>query len=923
MNEDNPSEPPPPNIRPFGRSKYHVNTVSHHRASLPSKSVENLDTSHQPKTSLKGVTTSINHTRTFFTPFLCLVIFLAFAPPAAAHHVDFNVDPFTSPPDINSNLRHTPILSAIGFLFKYAFNIIQNVTGHDLASNMVMVKRKLDTTGIVEACMIPVLVALSGVFAGLTLGYFSVDPTQLQVLSISGTPKQQDYAKRILPVRKDSHLLLTTLILGNMIVNEALPVVMDGVIGGGIAAVALSTVLVVIFAEIIPQSICSRFGLLIGARMAWPVRILMWIAFPIAWPVAKLLEFILGAHHGIIYRRSELRELIKIHAAGGAGGGDLDLDTVTMAQGALDLAQKTVKEAMTPIDRVFMLPVEAKLDYETLGHVVRSGHSRIPVYQMVEVPDINLSAPTIGPAKKKMVKKVIGSLLVKSCVLLDPEDATPLASIPINAIPSVPYDEPLTNMLNVFQEGRSHMAIVSRRARRVENEEDAESVMTAAAGGLRQRLMRKVAEISHHGKGSTTSDSDNGDTSGSDSDTDVEKAEKKKRKKSRSKSQSSPKSEKGETLKPTEAAQVKAEAEKRKRSLASAAKLTQLEQNVPADAELPAEVVDKFFEGLEGPPLGIITLEDVLEELIGEEIYDEYDEHGVPRSEASAFVPQEAMLAARQAALERDRAAAASTPLPPSADVGLEVPPPVRRVALPKLPTMPKFSMSKRAISQPGRARNAPEQTQGQPPPSTQPIAQAASGTTETPIIVVGSDELSPPRASSGIDLSSSNMTENPLPISDPAIQSKPPSRNTSGNALNAMISPESTASAPAAIASAVPPRLLGSTGTTSVPSPTPSKPATALSEALLMERSRRRLATGTTTGGQPGVLRAPSTTPSQRVPGPIGLQPPSRQPTPPAGTSVSTIISPQPRRAPKFKSVPTPLPGTPVDEGMKQDKEG
>ena len=159
-------------------------------------------------------------------------------------------------------------------------------------------------------------------------------------------------------------------------------------------------------------------------------------ALTCSWPVAKLLEYILGKHHGIIYRRSELRELIKMHAATAAGGGDLDIDTVTMAQGALDLAQKSVKEAMTPIDRVFvsplyirvwgrvdaqMLPIEAKLDYETLGHVVRSGHSRIPVYQMVEVPDIDLSAPRLQAAKAKLVKRVMGSLLVKSCVLLDPE----------------------------------------------------------------------------------------------------------------------------------------------------------------------------------------------------------------------------------------------------------------------------------------------------------------------------------------------------------------------------------------------------------------------------------------------------------------------------------------------------------------------
>lgn len=41
---------------------------------------------------------------------------------------------------------------------------------------------------IAFACLIPILVILSGIFAGLTLGYMSLDETQLQVLSMSGTP---------------------------------------------------------------------------------------------------------------------------------------------------------------------------------------------------------------------------------------------------------------------------------------------------------------------------------------------------------------------------------------------------------------------------------------------------------------------------------------------------------------------------------------------------------------------------------------------------------------------------------------------------------------------------------------------------------------------------------------------------------------
>ena len=112
----------------------------------------------------------------------------------------------------------------------------------------------------------------------------------------------------------------------------------------------------------------------------------------VAWPVAKLLEFALGPHHGIIYRRAELKELIAMHSSIGEYGGDLKTDTVTIIGAALDLQEKVVKQAMTPIEDVFMLSIDAKLDYETLRKICLTGHSRVPVYEEVEVPYSALSA---------------------------------------------------------------------------------------------------------------------------------------------------------------------------------------------------------------------------------------------------------------------------------------------------------------------------------------------------------------------------------------------------------------------------------------------------------------------------------------------------------------------------------------------------
>lgn len=47
---------------------------------------------------------------------------------------------------------------------------------------------------------------------------------------------------------------------------------------------------------------------------------------------------------------------------------------------------------MTPIDKVFMLSIDETLDYETLRRICQTGHSRIPVYEEVEVPLATLVA---------------------------------------------------------------------------------------------------------------------------------------------------------------------------------------------------------------------------------------------------------------------------------------------------------------------------------------------------------------------------------------------------------------------------------------------------------------------------------------------------------------------------------------------------
>jgi metal transporter CNNM len=81
---------------------------------------------------------------------------------------------------------------------------------------------------------------------------------------------------------------------------------------------------------------------------------------------------------------------------------------------------------MTPINEVFMLSIDSKLDYELLKKICMTGHSRVPVYEEVDVPiqqgKKNHHHHSNGEKAQK-AKKIVGILLVKQCVLLDPKGA--------------------------------------------------------------------------------------------------------------------------------------------------------------------------------------------------------------------------------------------------------------------------------------------------------------------------------------------------------------------------------------------------------------------------------------------------------------------------------------------------------------------
>ncbi|XP_058876442.1 metal transporter CNNM4-like [Acipenser ruthenus] len=293
-----------------------------------------------------------------------------------------------------------------------------------------------------QIVVICVLLVLSGMFSGLNLGLMALDPMELRIVQRCGTDKERKYAGKIEPIRKKGNYLLCSLLLGNVLVNTTLTILLDDLIGSGLGAVVASTVGIVIFGEIVPQALCSRHGLAVGANTIVVTKFFMLVTFPLSFPISKLLDCVLGQEIGTVYNREKLVEMLKVTAP----YNDLVKEEMNMIQGALELRTKTVADVMTSLENGFMIQSDAVLDFNTMSEIMESGYTRIPVYDGER-------------------SNIVDILYVKDLAFVDPDDCSTLKSITKfynHPVHFVFHDTKLDCMLEEFKKGKSHLAIVQK-----------------------------------------------------------------------------------------------------------------------------------------------------------------------------------------------------------------------------------------------------------------------------------------------------------------------------------------------------------------------------------------------------------------------------------------------------------------------------
>lgn len=298
------------------------------------------------------------------------------------------------------------------------------------------------------APIILVLVMLSGLFSGLTLGLMGLDIVGLEIVMKGGNEEMAKCAKKILPVRSKGNLLLCTLLLGNVAVNSALSILTADIPAlGGLIGFFVSTGLIVVFGEILPQAACSRFALQIGARTVLITQALMYSPlYLLTKPLSMMLDILLGKEVLTVYSRSELLEMLKMQIKLG-GANDIDGEEAQkIAEGAMCFRDRKVGEVMTPIEDAYFLSADTRLGFQEIKEVFERGFSRVPVYRQ----DKN---------------DYVGVLHTKDLMFADPEDEMLLGDF-INIFnrkaDTFFEEDKLPEVLKKFKTGGAHLGIVRK-----------------------------------------------------------------------------------------------------------------------------------------------------------------------------------------------------------------------------------------------------------------------------------------------------------------------------------------------------------------------------------------------------------------------------------------------------------------------------
>ncbi|MBB3994584.1 Mg2+/Co2+ transporter CorB [Sulfitobacter undariae] len=321
---------------------------------------------------------------------------------------------------------------------------------------MDMPQATADSAFWISIAIILFLLILSGFFSGSETALTAASRGKLRTQADKGSVG----AERALKITEDNERLIGSVLLGNNLVNilatslaTALFTRLFGESGVALATLVM-TLLVLIFAEVLPKTYAITNAERAAASVSGPISVVVWVFAPMVSIVRLLVRTLLrlmgvavDPDSNILAVREEIAGALQL----GHSEGVVEKEDRDRILGALDLRERTVEEIMLHRSGIEMVN-GADAPADILEQCLRSAHTRLPVYRDDHENIIGvIHAKDLLRAMYKLIGGADG-------------DASALKGFDVSKVAMEPYFVPETSTLDEqmrqFLHRRTHFALV-------------------------------------------------------------------------------------------------------------------------------------------------------------------------------------------------------------------------------------------------------------------------------------------------------------------------------------------------------------------------------------------------------------------------------------------------------------------------------
>lgn len=301
------------------------------------------------------------------------------------------------------------------------------------------------TSSLIQIGLLVILLIGSGFFSASETALMSISRIRIRYMEEDGVKG----AKLVSKLLEDSNRLLSSILVGNNIVNIAATSISTSLFinlwgeQGVAAATALMTVLVLIFGEITPKTISANNPEKVAVFVAKPIKIFMTLLKPVVGVfnvITKVIFKILGVDDDGVkpfITEEELKAMVNVSHEEGL----LEIEEREIINNVFEFGDMQAKEAM--VQRLDMVAIDIEDSYDEIIELFKTEKlSRMPVYE-------------------ETIDDIIGILNIKDVIFLSDEEIESFDVKKYIREPFFTYEfKKITQLLEEMKKDKSQMAVV-------------------------------------------------------------------------------------------------------------------------------------------------------------------------------------------------------------------------------------------------------------------------------------------------------------------------------------------------------------------------------------------------------------------------------------------------------------------------------